>query len=81
MRLAERNRLRDSILNEAVTSRVAAVMAREVATSEGFAEDIALSLTTGIESDAQARRWLITSALSSHALTEALIRKLVREMS
>ncbi len=75
MRLAERDSL-----TEAVKRRVAAVMAREVATSEGFAEDIASTLTTSIENDPLARRRLMTSVLSSEVLKRALIRKLVMEL-
>ena len=75
MRLAER-----ASLTEAVKKRVAAVMAREVATSEGFAEDIASTLTTSIENDPLARRRLMTSVLSSEVLKRALIRKLVMEL-
>lgn len=75
MRLAERDSL-----TEAVKKRVAAVMAREVATSEGFAEDIASTLTTSIENDPLARRRLMTSVLSSEVLKRALIRKLVMEL-
>lgn len=75
MRLAERDSL-----TEAVKKRVAAVMAREVATSEGFAEDIAKTLTTSIENDPLARRRLMTSVLSSEVLKRALIRKLVMEL-
>ena len=75
MRLAERDSL-----TKAVKRRVAAVMAREVATSEGFAEDIASTLTTSIENDPLARRRLITSVLSSEVLKRALIQKLVMEL-
>lgn len=75
MRLAERDSL-----TEAVKRRVAAVMAREVATSEGFAEDIASTLTTSIENDPLARRRLMTSVLSSDVLKRALIQKLVMEL-
>lgn len=75
MRLAER-----ASLTEAVKRRVAAVMAREVATSEGFAEDIASTLTTSIENDPLARRRLMTSVLSSEVLKRALIQKLVMEL-
>ena len=75
MRLAER-----ASLTEAVKRRVAAVMAREVATSEGFAEDIASTLTTSIENDPLARRRLMTSVLSSDVLKRALIQKLVMEL-
>lgn len=75
MRLAEHDSL-----TEAVKRRVAAVMAREVATSEGFAEDIAFTLTSSIESDPHARRWLMTSALSSAVLKQTLIQKLVMEL-
>ena len=75
MRLAER-----ASLTEAVKKRVAAVMARDVATSEGFAEDIASTLTTSIENDPLARRRLMTSVLSSEVLKRALIRKLVMEL-
>ncbi len=75
MRLAERDSL-----TEAVKRRVAAVMAREVATSEGFAEDIASTLTTSIENDPLARRRLMTSVLSSEVLKRALIQKLVMEL-
>ncbi len=75
MRLAERDSL-----TEAVKKRVAAVMAREVATSEGFAEDIASTLTTSIENDPLARRRLMTSVLSSEVLKRALIQKLVMEL-
>ncbi len=75
MRLTERDSL-----TEAVKRRVAAVMAREVATSEGFAEDIASTLTTSIENDPLARRRLMTSVLSSEVLKRALIRKLVMEL-
>ncbi len=75
MRLAERDSL-----TEAVKRRVAAVMAREVATSEGFAEDIASRLTSSIENDPLARRWLLTSALSSAVLKQTLIQKLVMEL-
>ena len=75
MRLAEHGGL-----TEAVKRRVAAVMAREVATSEGFAEDIASTLTTSIENDPLARRRLITSVLSSEVLKRALIQKLVMEL-
>ncbi len=75
MRLAEHDSL-----TEAVKRRVAAVMAREVATSEGFAEDIASTLTTSIENDPLARRRLMTSVLSSEVLRRALIRKLVMEL-
>ncbi len=75
MRLAEHDSL-----TEAVKRRVAAVMAREVATSEGFAEDIASTLTTSIENDPLARRRLMTSVLSSEVLKRALIRKLVMEL-
>ncbi len=81
MRLAERETMRASILNEAVTRRVAAVMARQVATSEGFAEDVAFTFTTSIERDPQVRQSLMTSALSSLALKETLIRKLAKELS
>lgn len=75
MRLAERDSL-----TEAVKRRVAAVMAREVATSKGFAEDIAFTLTSSIESDPHVRRWLMTSALSSAVLKQTLIQKLVMEL-
>ena len=75
MRLAERDSL-----TKAVKRRVAAVMAREVATSEGFAEDIASTLTTSIENDPLARRRLMTSVLSSEVLKRALIQKLVMEL-
>ena len=75
MRLAERDSL-----TEAVKRRVAAVMAREIATSEGFAEDIASTLTSSIENDPLARRWLMTSVLSSEVLKRALIQKLVMEL-
>ena len=80
MRSVERHALTDSVLNEAVTSRVAAAMARKVATSKGFAEDIATALTEGMESDPQVRRLMITSALSSFVLRETLIRKIQREL-
>ena len=80
MRPVERNAPTDSVLNEAVTSRVAAVMARKVATSEGFAQDIASALTEGMESDPQVRRLMMTSALSSLVLREMLIRKIQREL-
>ena len=75
MRLAERDSL-----TEAVKRRVAAVMAREIATSEGFAEDIASTLTSSIENDPLARRRLMTSVLSSEVLKRALIQKLVMEL-
>ncbi len=75
MRLAEHDSL-----TKVVKRRVAAVMAREVATSEGFAEDIASTLTTSIENDPLARRRLMTSVLSSEVLKRALIRKLVMEL-
>ena len=75
MRLTERDSL-----TEVVKRRVAAVMAREVATSEGFAEDIASTLTSSIENDPLARRWLMTSVLSSEVLKQVLIRKLVMEL-
>lgn len=75
MRLAERHSL-----TKAVKRRVAAVMAREVATSEGFAEDIASKLTSSIENDPLARRRLMTSVLSSDVLKRALIQKLVMEL-
>lgn len=75
MRLAERDSL-----TEAVKRRVAAVMAREVATSEGFAEDIASRLIASFENDPLTRRWLMTSALSSAALKQTLIQKLVMEL-
>ena len=75
MRLAERDSL-----TKAVKRRVAAVMAREVATSEGFAEDIASTLTSSIENDPLARQWLMTSVLSSEVLKRALIQKLVMEL-
>ena len=75
MRLAERDSL-----TKAVKRRVAAVMAREVATSEGFAEDIASTLTSSIENDPLARRRLMTSVLSSEVLKRALIQKLVMEL-
>ena len=75
MRLAERDSL-----TKAVKRRVAAVMAREVATSDGFAEDIASTLTTSIENDPLARRRLMTSVLSSEVLKRALIQKLVMEL-
>ena len=75
MRLAERDSL-----TKAVKRRVAAVMAREVATSEGFAEDIASTLITSIENDPLARRRLMTSVLSSEVLKRALIQKLVMEL-
>ncbi len=75
MRLAEHDGL-----TEVVKRRVAAVMAREVATSEGFAEDIASTLTSSIENDPLARRWLMTSVLSSEVLKRALIQKLVIEL-
>ncbi len=81
MRLAERDPTVASVLTEAVKARVASVMAREVATSEGFVEDIASTFTTNIERDPQARQWLMTSALSSPALKEALIQKLAKELS
>ena len=75
MRLAERDSL-----TEAVKRRVAAVMAREVATSEGFAEDIASRLIASFENDPLTRRRLMTSALSSAALKQTLIQKLVMEL-
>jgi hypothetical protein len=75
MRPAERDSL-----TEAIKRQVAAVMAREVAASKGFAEDIAFTLTSSIESDPHARRWLMTSALSSAVLKQALIQKLVMEL-
>ena len=75
MRLAERDSL-----TEVVKRRIAAVMARGVATSEGFAEDIASTLTTSIENDPLARRRLMTSVLSSEVLKRALIQKLVMEL-
>ena len=75
MRLAERDSL-----TEAVKRRVAAVMAREIATSEGFAEDIASTLTSSIEDDPLAQRWLMTSVLSSAVLKRTLIQKLVMEL-
>ncbi len=75
MRLAERDSL-----TEAVKRRVAAVMAREIATSEGFAEDVASTLTSSIENDPLARRRLMTSVLSSEVLKRALIQKLVMEL-
>ena len=81
MRLAERDPTVASVLTEAVKTRVASVMAREVATSEGFVADIAFTFTTSIERDPQARQWLMTSALSSPALKEALIQKLAKELS
>ncbi len=81
MRLAERETMRASVLNEAVKRRVAVVMARQVAAFEGFAEDIAFTFTTSIERDPQARQSLMTSALSSLALKETLIQKLVKELS
>ncbi len=80
MRPAERNSLTDSVLNEAVTTEVAAVMARKVSTSEGFAKGIASALARRIDSDPQARRLLVSSALSSQVLKEALIRKIQREL-
>ncbi len=80
MRPAERNSLTGSVLNEAVTTEVAAVMARKVSTSEGFAKDIASALARRIDSDPAARRLLMTSALSSEVLKEALIRKIQREL-
>ena len=81
MRLADRETMRASVLNGAVKRRVAAVMARQVATSEGFAEDVAFTFTTSIERDPQARQSLMTSALSSLALKETLIQKLAKELS
>ncbi len=75
MRLAECDSL-----TEVVKRRVAAVMAREVATSEGFAEDIAFTLTSSIENDPLAQRWLMTSVLSSAVLKQTLIQKLVMEL-
>ena len=81
MPLAEREPVTASILKEAVKRRVAAVMARQVATVEGFVEDIAFTFTTSIERDPQARQWLMTSALSSPGLKEALIQKLAKELS
>ena len=80
MWLAERDRLTKLTLNERLAPKVAGVMARKVATADGFAEDIASALAAGIESDPRARRSLVTSALSSHTLREALIQKLVREL-
>jgi hypothetical protein len=81
MRLAERDPTVASVLTEAVKTRVASVMAREVATSKGFVEDIAFTFTISVERDPQARQWLMTSALSSPALKEALIQKLAKELS
>ncbi len=81
MRLAERDPKTASILKEALRRRIAAAMARQVATFEGFVEDIALTFTTSVERDPEARQWLVTSALSSPALKEGLIEKLARELS
>ena len=80
MWLTERDRLTKLVLNERIAPRVAGAMARKVATADGFAEDIASALAAGIESDPRARRSLVTSALSSHALRAELIQKLVREL-
>ena len=80
MWLTERDRLTKLMLNERIAPRVAGAMARKVATADGFAEDIASALAGGIENDPQARRSLVTSALSSQVLKEALIQKLVREL-
>lgn len=81
MRLAERDPTMASVLMDAVRPRVAAVMARAVAMSEGFAENVAFTFTTSIERDPQARQWLMASALSSPALKETLIQKLAKELS
>ena len=80
MRLTEHDPTTASDLTNVVKRRVAVVMARVVATSEGFVEDIASTLTISIERDPQARRWLMTSALSSPALKESLIQKLAKEL-
>ena len=81
MRLTERDPTTASDLTDIVRRRVAVVMARVVATSEGFVEDIASTLTISIERDPQARRRLVTSALSSPVLKESLIQKLAKELS
>ena len=81
MRLTERDPTMASDLTDVVRRRVAVVMARVVATSEGFVEDIASTLTISIERDPQARRRLMTSALSSPVLKESLIQKLAKELS
>ena len=81
MRLAERDPMRASVLTGAVRRRVVAAMARQVATVEGFAEEVAFTFTTSVERDPQARQWLLTSALSSPALKERLIQKLAKELS
>ncbi len=81
MRLTGRDPTTAFDLTNVVRRRVAVVMARVVATSEGFVEDIASTFTISIERDPQARRWLMTSALSSPALKESLIQKLAKELS
>ncbi len=81
MRLAERDRTMASVLTDAVRRRVAAIMARGVAMSEGFAESVAFTFTTSMERDPRARQRLMTSALSSPALKETLIQKLAKELS
>ena len=81
MRLAERDPTTNSVLANAVRRGVAAVMAREIAMSEGFAESVAFTFATSIERDPQAMQRLITSALSSPALKETLIQKLAKELS
>ena len=81
MRLTERDPTTASDLTDVVRRRVAVVMARVVATSEGFVEDIASTLTISIERDPQARRRLMTSALSNPVLKESLIQKLAKELS
>ena len=80
MWLTERDRLTKLVLNERIAPRVAGAMARKVATADGFAEDIASTLTTSIENDPLARRRLMTSVLSSEVLKRALIQKLVMEL-
>ena len=80
MWLTKRDRLPKLTLSERIAPKVAGAMARRVATADGFAEDIASALAGGIESDPQARRSLMTSALSSHVLRAKLIQKLVREL-
>ena len=81
MQLAEPELRTTTPLERIVQRPVAAILARGLAASQGFAEEVAHSFTVSVERDPTMRDRLLTSALSSPALKQALIRKLSKELS
>ena len=76
----DKSDVRQLLQNPELVEEIAKGVMEDPSALDDLAEDIASALAGGIENDPQARRSLVTSALSSQVLKEALIQKLVREL-